>query len=221
MLRGAVGRGETLCFAPLARSISQNSSILPEEEDEKSCTESELRVSRRRSPARHEEVSAVQNVLGGQQVWDQRWAGVAPPGSSSIHKDAWRRWAIHALYPPSHPSRGLLFQECGATPESENLTLSSSGAIDQSSCTGTPLSSTISSPEGTARRGSQVLARQESGIVISGLSHCGEMQRRVAWPLFTLPWTLDGAPGCHLCFATCRSGDGDHGDTDHACFVTL
>ncbi|NXU69476.1 RN157 ligase, partial [Horornis vulcanius] len=76
----------------ISKSISQNSSILPEEEDEKSCTESELRVSRRRSPARHEE-------------------------------------------------------ECGATPESENLTLSSSGAIDQSSCTGTPLSSTISSPE--------------------------------------------------------------------------
>ncbi|NXE39304.1 RN157 ligase, partial [Ptilorrhoa leucosticta] len=76
----------------ISRSISQNSSILPEEEDEKSCTESELRVSRRRSPARCEE-------------------------------------------------------ECGATPESENLTLSSSGAIDQSSCTGTPLSSTISSPE--------------------------------------------------------------------------
>ncbi|XP_009474912.1 PREDICTED: RING finger protein 157 [Nipponia nippon] len=78
--------------SPAALSISQNSSILPEEEDEKSCTESELRVSRRRSPARREE-------------------------------------------------------ECGATPESENLTLSSSGAIDQSSCTGTPLSSTISSPE--------------------------------------------------------------------------
>ncbi|NWR66377.1 RN157 ligase, partial [Bucorvus abyssinicus] len=75
----------------LSKSVSQNSSILPEEEDEKSCTESELRVSRR-SPARCEE-------------------------------------------------------ECGATPESENLTLSSSGAIDQSSCTGTPLSSTISSPE--------------------------------------------------------------------------
>uniref|UniRef100_A0A8C0HPZ7 E3 ubiquitin-protein ligase n=1 Tax=Buteo japonicus TaxID=224669 RepID=A0A8C0HPZ7_9AVES len=71
----------------LSKSISQNSSILPEEEDEKSCTESELRHS------------------------------------------------------PKH--------ECGATPESENLTLSSSGAIDQSSCTGTPLSSTISSPEGT------------------------------------------------------------------------
>uniref|UniRef100_A0A8C7UIP0 E3 ubiquitin-protein ligase n=1 Tax=Oncorhynchus mykiss TaxID=8022 RepID=A0A8C7UIP0_ONCMY len=32
--------------------------------------------------------------------------------------------------------------------ESENLTLSSSGAIDQSSCTGTPFSSTITSPEG-------------------------------------------------------------------------
>ncbi|XP_042658490.1 E3 ubiquitin ligase RNF157 isoform X2 [Tyto alba] len=79
----------------LSKSISQNSSILPEEEDEKSCTESELRVSRKRSPARCEE-------------------------------------------------------ECGATPESENLTLSSSGAIDQSSCTGTPLSSTISSPEAGA-----------------------------------------------------------------------
>ncbi|XP_064890787.1 E3 ubiquitin ligase RNF157 isoform X2 [Columba livia] len=76
----------------ISKSISQNSSILPEEEDEKSCTESELRVSHRRSLARCEE-------------------------------------------------------ECGATPESENLTLSSSGAIDQSSCTGTPLSSTISSPE--------------------------------------------------------------------------
>uniref|UniRef100_A0A8C6WVY7 E3 ubiquitin-protein ligase n=1 Tax=Neogobius melanostomus TaxID=47308 RepID=A0A8C6WVY7_9GOBI len=37
----------------------------------------------------------------------------------------------------------------GATPDSENVTLSSSGAIDQSSCTGTPLSSTITSPEGT------------------------------------------------------------------------
>ncbi|XP_061233424.1 E3 ubiquitin ligase RNF157 isoform X4 [Neopsephotus bourkii] len=76
----------------ISKSISQDSSILPEEEDEKSCTESELRVSRRRSPARCQE-------------------------------------------------------ECGATPESENFTLSSSGAIDQSSCTGTPLSSTISSPE--------------------------------------------------------------------------
>ncbi|KAM6050639.1 E3 ubiquitin ligase RNF157 isoform 1-T1 [Chlamydotis macqueenii] len=76
----------------LSKSVSQNSSILPEEEDEKSCTESELRVSRRRSPARCKE-------------------------------------------------------ECGVTPESENLTLSSSGAVDQSSCTGTPLSSTISSPE--------------------------------------------------------------------------
>ncbi|XP_071672814.1 E3 ubiquitin ligase RNF157 isoform X4 [Patagioenas fasciata] len=76
----------------ISKSISQNSSILPEEEDEKSCTESELRVSQRRSLARCEE-------------------------------------------------------ECGATPESENFTLSSSGAIGQSSCTGTPLSSTISSPE--------------------------------------------------------------------------
>ncbi|XP_064423660.1 E3 ubiquitin ligase RNF157 isoform X3 [Latimeria chalumnae] len=38
-------------------------------------------------------------------------------------------------------------EECGVTPESENLTMSSSGAIDQSSCTGTPLSSTITSPD--------------------------------------------------------------------------
>uniref|UniRef100_A0A8C9TVI1 E3 ubiquitin-protein ligase n=1 Tax=Scleropages formosus TaxID=113540 RepID=A0A8C9TVI1_SCLFO len=60
-----------------SKSLSQNSSVLPEEDDEKSCSESEARAS-------------VPN---------------------------------------------------------ENLTLSSSGAIDQSSCTGTPLSSTITSPE--------------------------------------------------------------------------
>uniref|UniRef100_A0A8D0GRH9 E3 ubiquitin-protein ligase n=1 Tax=Sphenodon punctatus TaxID=8508 RepID=A0A8D0GRH9_SPHPU len=75
----------------LSNSISQNSSVL-HEEDEKSCSESEIRISRRKSPHQPEE-------------------------------------------------------ECGLTPESENLTLSSSGAVDQSSCTGTPLSSTISSPE--------------------------------------------------------------------------
>uniref|UniRef100_A0A673BZ93 E3 ubiquitin-protein ligase n=1 Tax=Sphaeramia orbicularis TaxID=375764 RepID=A0A673BZ93_9TELE len=68
-----------------SKSLSQNSSVLPEEEDEKSCSESE----------------------------------------ACRHKLA-----------------------CGVTPDSENLTLSSSGAIDQSSCTGTPLSSTITSPEG-------------------------------------------------------------------------
>lgn len=38
-------------------------------------------------------------------------------------------------------------QQEGVTPDSDNLTLSSSGAVDQSSCTGTPLSSTIASPE--------------------------------------------------------------------------
>uniref|UniRef100_UPI00109EE55B E3 ubiquitin ligase RNF157-like n=1 Tax=Podarcis muralis TaxID=64176 RepID=UPI00109EE55B len=70
----------------LSKSISQNSSVLHEEEDEKTGSESEIRISRRKSPRPHEE-------------------------------------------------------ECGVTPESENLTLSSSGAIDQSSCTGTPLSS--------------------------------------------------------------------------------
>ncbi|KAF7204085.1 ring finger protein 157 [Nothobranchius furzeri] len=72
-----------------SKSLSQNSSVLPEEEDEKSCSESDA--------CRHK------------LVVDQ--------------------------------------QECGVTPDSENLTLSSSGAIDQSSCTGTPLSSTITSPE--------------------------------------------------------------------------
>ncbi|XP_057682453.1 E3 ubiquitin ligase RNF157 isoform X4 [Corythoichthys intestinalis] len=72
-----------------SKSLSQNSSVLPEEEDEKSCSELEAR--------RHK-------------------LAVEP-------------------------------QECGVTPDSENLTLSSSGAIDQSPCTGTPLSSTITSPE--------------------------------------------------------------------------
>lgn len=57
------------------------------------------------------------------------------------------------------PSPSPSPQECGVTPDSENLTLSSSGGIDQSSCTGTPLSSTISSPEGTqgSRGGPHVL----------------------------------------------------------------
>lgn len=75
----------------VSKSLSQNSSVLPEEEDEKSCSESEAQACRRKLAV------------------DQ--------------------------------------QECGVTPESENLTLSSSGAIDHSSCTGTPLSSTITSPE--------------------------------------------------------------------------
>ncbi|CAL8260148.1 unnamed protein product [Arctogadus glacialis] len=74
-----------------SKSLSQNSSVLQEEEDEKSCSESEAQACRRKLP-------------------------VDPP-------------------------------ECGVTPDSENLTLSSSGAIDQSSCAGTPLSSTITSPE--------------------------------------------------------------------------
>lgn len=45
----------TDCF-PLPRSISQNSSVLHEEDDEKSCSESEIRISRRKSPRHHEEV---------------------------------------------------------------------------------------------------------------------------------------------------------------------
>uniref|UniRef100_A0A8C9XA69 E3 ubiquitin-protein ligase n=1 Tax=Sander lucioperca TaxID=283035 RepID=A0A8C9XA69_SANLU len=78
-----------------SKSLSQNSSVLPEEEDEKSCSESEA-------------------------------------------------------CPPLLPlSTALVVLQSRVTPDSENLTLSSSGAIDQSSCTGTPLSSTITSPEGT------------------------------------------------------------------------
>ncbi|XP_040032571.2 E3 ubiquitin ligase Rnf157 isoform X2 [Gasterosteus aculeatus] len=80
-----------------SKSLSQNSSVLPEEEDEKSCSESE----------------------------------------ACCHKLAVEQ------------------QESGVTPESENLTLSSSGAIDQSSCTGTPLSSTITSPEGSYLAGAE------------------------------------------------------------------
>ncbi|XP_036196647.1 E3 ubiquitin ligase RNF157 isoform X3 [Myotis myotis] len=58
--------------------------------------------------------------------------------------------------------------ECGVTPDSENLTLSSSGAIDQSSCTGTPLSSTISSPEDPA---SSSLAQSVMSMVSSQSQH--------------------------------------------------
>ncbi|XP_048449650.1 E3 ubiquitin ligase RNF157-like, partial [Rhincodon typus] len=48
--------------------------------------------------------------------------------------------------PTTHANQEV--EDLSATPESENVTLSSSGAVDQSSCTGTPLSSTITSPEG-------------------------------------------------------------------------
>ncbi|XP_069337830.1 E3 ubiquitin ligase RNF157 isoform X1 [Eulemur rufifrons] len=96
----------------LSKSISQNSSVLHEEEDERSCSESETQLSQR-------------------------------------------------------PSAQHLGEECGVTPESENFTLSSSGAIDQSSCTGTPLSSTISSPEGPA---SSSLAQSVMSMASSQIS---------------------------------------------------
>ncbi|KAB0365138.1 hypothetical protein FD754_009294 [Muntiacus muntjak] len=97
----------------VSKSISQNSSVLPEEDDERSCSESETQLSQR-------------------------------------------------------PSGQRLGEECGVTPESENLTLSSSGAIDQSSCTGTPLSSTISSPEDPA---SSSLAQSVMSMVSSQSQH--------------------------------------------------
>ncbi|XP_034715306.1 E3 ubiquitin ligase RNF157 isoform X4 [Etheostoma cragini] len=87
-----------------SKSLSQNSSVLPEEEDEKSCSESE----------------------------------------ACRHKLA-------------------VDQECRVTPDSENLTLSSSGAIDQSSCTGTPLSSTITSPEGSYLAGAEGEPGEDEG----------------------------------------------------------
>ncbi|TFK01607.1 metalloprotease TIKI2 [Platysternon megacephalum] len=40
----------------LSKSVSQTSSVLHEEDDEKSCSESEIRISRRKSPHQHEEV---------------------------------------------------------------------------------------------------------------------------------------------------------------------
>ncbi|XP_057682452.1 E3 ubiquitin ligase RNF157 isoform X3 [Corythoichthys intestinalis] len=98
-----------------SKSLSQNSSVLPEEEDEKSCSELEAR--------RHK-------------------LAVEP-------------------------------QECGVTPDSENLTLSSSGAIDQSPCTGTPLSSTITSPEGSYLAG----ADGEPGGGQDGVDAQGEETR--------------------------------------------
>ncbi|XP_023099792.1 E3 ubiquitin ligase RNF157 isoform X1 [Lynx rufus] len=97
----------------LSKSVSQNSSVLREEEDERSCSESETPLSQR-------------------------------------------------------PSAQHLEEECGITPESENLTMSSSGAIDQSSCTGTPLSSTISSPEDPA---SSSLAQSVMSMVSSQSRH--------------------------------------------------
>uniref|UniRef100_A0A8D1ZQQ9 E3 ubiquitin-protein ligase n=1 Tax=Sus scrofa TaxID=9823 RepID=A0A8D1ZQQ9_PIG len=97
----------------LSKSISQNSSVLHEEEDERSCSESETQLSQRLS-------------------------------------------APH------------LGEECDGTPESENLTMSSSGAVDQSSCTGTPLSSTISSPEDPA---SSSLAQSVMSMVSSQSQH--------------------------------------------------
>ncbi|KAM5272991.1 E3 ubiquitin ligase RNF157 isoform 6-T6 [Ctenodactylus gundi] len=97
----------------LSKSVSQNSSVLREEEDERSCSESSETPLSQRPPAQH-------------------------PG-----------------------------EECGMTPESENLTLSSSGAADQSSCTGTPLSSTISSPEDPA---SSSLAQSVMSMASSQIS---------------------------------------------------
>ncbi|EDM06666.1 rCG33570 [Rattus norvegicus] len=96
----------------LSKSISQNSSVLHEEEDERSCSESDTQLSQRLSA--------------------------------------------------QHPEEGP-----DVTPESENLTLSSSGAVDQSSCTGTPLSSTISSPEDPA---SSSLAQSVMSMASSQIS---------------------------------------------------
>ncbi|XP_077020010.1 E3 ubiquitin ligase RNF157 isoform X1 [Tamandua tetradactyla] len=110
----------------LSKSISQNSSVLREEEDEHSSSESETQPSQRQAAQHLGEV-------------------------------------ICSLLLFSH----VRLQECGITPESENLTLSSSGPIDQSSCTGTPISSTISSPEDPA---SSSLAQSVMSMASSQIS---------------------------------------------------
>ncbi|XP_030064070.1 E3 ubiquitin ligase RNF157 isoform X3 [Microcaecilia unicolor] len=99
----------------VSKSISQNSSVLHEEEYERSCSRSEVELSRRKS-FQHGE-------------------------------------------------------ECGITPDSENLTFSSSGAIDQSSCTGTPLSSTITSPEDPISSSSSSLAQSVMSMASSQSQH--------------------------------------------------
>ncbi|XP_041073370.1 E3 ubiquitin ligase RNF157 isoform X2 [Carcharodon carcharias] len=67
--------------------------------------------------------------------------------SSILHEeDEEKSFNDGDLVSPRKPNTQEL-EDSGVTPESENLTLSSSGAVDQSSCTGTPLSSTITSPE--------------------------------------------------------------------------
>ncbi|KAM8787308.1 E3 ubiquitin ligase RNF157 isoform 1-T1 [Rhynchonycteris naso] len=71
------------------------------------------------------------------------------------------------IHRSQRPSSQQFEEECGITPDSENLTLSS-GAIDQSSCTGTPLSSTISSPEDPA---SSSLAQSVMSMVSSQSQH--------------------------------------------------
>lgn len=120
--RGAVGGVEALCFTPPTpgRSISQNSSILPEEEDEKSCTESELRVSRRRSLARRDEVRAPQSTLVmSRGTWG--WLGTRgsgwglplvalPPSLKMPEGDG----SILAQHPPSFPRTLLAGMWCDA-----------------------------------------------------------------------------------------------------------
>ncbi|XP_067881447.1 E3 ubiquitin ligase RNF157-like [Heterodontus francisci] len=67
--------------------------------------------------------------------------------SSILHEeDEEKSFSDGEVVSPRKPSNQEV-EGSGVTPESENLTLSSSGAVDQSSCTGTPLSSTITSPE--------------------------------------------------------------------------
>ncbi|XP_072339996.1 E3 ubiquitin ligase RNF157 isoform X2 [Scyliorhinus torazame] len=67
--------------------------------------------------------------------------------SSILHEeDEEKSFSDGEIVSPRKPNTQEL-EDSGVTPESENLTLSSSGAVDQSSCTGTPLSSTITSPE--------------------------------------------------------------------------
>nr|XP_036852774.1 E3 ubiquitin ligase RNF157 isoform X3 [Manis javanica]XP_036852775.1 E3 ubiquitin ligase RNF157 isoform X3 [Manis javanica]XP_036852776.1 E3 ubiquitin ligase RNF157 isoform X3 [Manis javanica] len=134
----------------LSKAISQSSSVLHEEEDERSCSESETHLSQRPS---------------AQQLGE---GSVPGPGDHVQMRSSPSSWAgtyAQRAAPCRSHSRCA---KCGVTPESENLTLSSSGAVDQSSCTGTPLSSTISSPEDPA---SSSLAQSVMSMVSSQSRH--------------------------------------------------
>lgn len=193
---GAVGGVEALCFIPPTpgRSISQNSSILPEEEDEKSCTESELRVSHRRSLARCEEVRAPQNAL---VMSRGTWGCLGTRGSG---------WGLpFVALPPSlkmpegdDPSLSNIPHPILRTNSSHRNVVRRRRAKTSPCHHREPLTSPRApgppspppSPPQKVQLGSRVLARQESRVTVVDPFCCMGMQRGFAGPFPTLPWML-------------------------------